>query len=127
METGEVVANIQVLNERFRFAEIDELVARKRAGAEKMALDDRDMDEHGGLLDRLEAKLQEALRVTALLTPEPFPLATTTWQRPAISRPWSDGRAHRRQCERHQRRARCEAAGGELTTGRTVKLRAASC
>jgi hypothetical protein len=60
METGEVVANIQVLNERFRFAEIDELVARKRAGAEEMALDDRDMDEHSGLLDRLEAKLQAA-------------------------------------------------------------------
>lgn len=60
METGEVVANIQVLNERFRFAEIDELVARKRAGAEKMALDERDMEEHGGLLDRLEAKLQAA-------------------------------------------------------------------
>jgi hypothetical protein len=60
METGEVIANIQVLNERFRFAEIDELVARKRAGAEKMALDQRDMDEHGGLLDRLEAKLQAA-------------------------------------------------------------------
>jgi uncharacterized protein len=60
METGEVVANIRVLNERFRFAEIDELVARKRAGAEKMALDDRDLDQHGGLLDRLEAKLQAA-------------------------------------------------------------------
>jgi len=60
MQSGEVVANIQVLNERFRFAEIDELVARKRAGAEKMALDDRDLDQHGGLLDRLEAKLQEA-------------------------------------------------------------------
>lgn len=59
MQTGEVVANIQVLNERFRFAEIDELVARKRAGAEKMGLDDPDMEQHGGLLDRLEAKLQE--------------------------------------------------------------------
>ncbi len=60
MQTGEVVANIQILNERFRFAEIDELVARKRAGAEKMKLDARDLDQHGGLLDRLEAALQEA-------------------------------------------------------------------
>ena len=60
METGEVVANIQVLNERFRIAKIDELVARKRAGAEKMALDDRDMQEHDGILDRLEARLHEA-------------------------------------------------------------------
>lgn len=60
METGRVVANIQVLNGRFQFTEIDELVARKRAGAEMMALDDRDMARHGGLLDRLEAKLEEA-------------------------------------------------------------------
>ena len=60
MQTGEVVANIQVLNERFRLAEIDELVARKRTGAEKMPLDDRDLDRHGELLDRLEAELQEA-------------------------------------------------------------------
>lgn len=60
METGEVVANIGALNERFRLPEIDELVARKRAGAEKTALGDRDRSEHGGLLDRLEAKLQEA-------------------------------------------------------------------
>jgi uncharacterized protein len=60
METGEVIANIQVLNERYRLAEIDELVARKRAGAEKMALDEHDLDQHGGLLDRLEAKLQAA-------------------------------------------------------------------
>lgn len=60
MQTGEVVANIQVLNERFRFTEIDELVARKRVGAEKMRLDERELDQHGGLLDRLEAQLQEA-------------------------------------------------------------------
>jgi len=60
MQTGEMNANIAVLNERFRFTEIDDLVARKRAGAEKMRLDDRDLRDHTGLLDRLEAKLQEA-------------------------------------------------------------------
>lgn len=60
MQSGEVVANIQVLNDRFQFAEIDELVARKRAGAEKMPLDDREMAQHGSLLDRLEAKLEAA-------------------------------------------------------------------
>lgn len=49
-----------MLNERFHLTELDELVARKRAGAEMMALDDRDLGQHGGLLDRLEAKLQEA-------------------------------------------------------------------
>lgn len=60
METGEVVTNIHLLNGRFNFSEIDELIARKRSGAEKMELNDRDMDEHSVLLDRLEAKLQEA-------------------------------------------------------------------
>ena len=60
VETGEVVANILALNERFRIAPIDELVARKRAGTEHMALDARDLDEHGRLLDRLEAKLEAA-------------------------------------------------------------------
>lgn len=66
MQTGEVIANIQVLNEQFRFPEIDELVARKRTGAEKMALDERDLDQHGRLLDRLEAKLQEAHEASQL-------------------------------------------------------------
>jgi hypothetical protein len=66
METGEVVANIQVLNERFRLTEIDELVAQKRAGAEKMALDARDLDQHGVLLDRLEAKLRVAHEASQL-------------------------------------------------------------
>jgi uncharacterized protein len=60
MQTGEVIANVQVLNERFRLTEIDELVARKRAGAEKMALEERDHIHHGVLLDRLERELQGA-------------------------------------------------------------------
>jgi hypothetical protein len=60
MQAGEVVANIAVLNERFGIHEVDELVARKREGAEKMLLDQRDRAAHGVLLDRLEAKLDEA-------------------------------------------------------------------
>lgn len=60
MQCGEVVANIQVLNERFRLTEVDELVARKRAGAEHMALAERDHLVHGAFLDRLERQLQEA-------------------------------------------------------------------
>lgn len=60
MQTGEVVANIQVLNRRFRLTEVDELVLRKRAGAEKMALDARDLHQHGQLLDRLELELEAA-------------------------------------------------------------------
>lgn len=66
MEAGEVVANIQVLNDRFGFAEVDELVARKRGGTEKMALADHERVQHGDLLDRLEAKLQEAHEASKL-------------------------------------------------------------
>lgn len=60
MQAGEVVANIAVLNERFGIREVDELVARKREGAERMLLDERDLAAHSSLLDRLEAKLDEA-------------------------------------------------------------------
>lgn len=60
MRTGEVVANILVLNQGFRIGEIDELVARKRAGAEKMRLDERELTAHAALLDTLEAALHEA-------------------------------------------------------------------
>jgi predicted nucleotidyltransferase len=60
MGTGEVIANVQILNERFRLREIDELVDRKRAGAEKMKLGDRELQRHAPLLDRLEAELGTA-------------------------------------------------------------------
>lgn len=60
METGDVVANIQLLNERFRVGEIEELVARKRDGAEKMRLDERELMAHARVLDRLEAQLDAA-------------------------------------------------------------------
>lgn len=60
MDTGELVANITTLNERFRIEPIDDLVARKREGAEKMCLDAKDISAHDALLDGLENRLQEA-------------------------------------------------------------------
>jgi hypothetical protein len=60
MRTGEVIANLLVLNEHFRLGQLDELVVRKRAGAEKMLLDDAELGAHGALLDGLETMLQEA-------------------------------------------------------------------
>lgn len=60
MQSGEIVANINLLNERFRLAAVDELVARKRSGAEKMLLAERDLASHGSLLDQLEARLADA-------------------------------------------------------------------
>lgn len=66
MRTGEVVANISVLNDGFRIAAIDELVARKQGGAETMRLDERELAAHATLLDRLEGELQEAHDASAL-------------------------------------------------------------
>jgi uncharacterized protein len=60
MQAGEVVSNIVALNERFRLSELDELVARKRGGAEKMLLDAGDLASHARSLDGFEAKLDEA-------------------------------------------------------------------
>lgn len=66
MQAGEVVANLPVLNERFRIPVVDELMARKRAGAEKMRLDERELAEHGQLLDDLEAQLLAAHDASSL-------------------------------------------------------------
>lgn len=60
MQTGEVLSNIIILNERFRIKAIDELVARKRSGAETMLLSDHEISEHTGVLDQLDETLQQA-------------------------------------------------------------------
>ncbi|HWZ90208.1 MAG TPA: nucleotidyltransferase domain-containing protein [Polyangiaceae bacterium] len=66
MRTGEVVANITVLNDLFRSSELSELVARKRQGAEKMALNAHEIASHGRHLDRLEAELEQAFTDSSL-------------------------------------------------------------
>lgn len=60
MRSGEVVSNLVTLNQLFGIAEIGELVARKRGGAETMQLAERDLAVHAPLLDRLESWLVEA-------------------------------------------------------------------
>lgn len=60
MRTGEVVANITVLNELFRLPEVDALVQRKREGAEKMRLADSEVALHEQHFDHLEADLNAA-------------------------------------------------------------------
>lgn len=60
MRTGEVVANIAVLNDLFRLAQVTELVDRKRHGAEKMALAEAEVVQHDRYLDQLETELAEA-------------------------------------------------------------------
>lgn len=66
MRSGEVVANIHVLNEAFALPVVDELVARKREGSEKMALDGEEIARHESLLDRLEAELHDAHEKSSL-------------------------------------------------------------
>jgi len=66
MRTGEVVANIAVLNELFGLDQVTELVERKRAGTESMRVDDRQLAAHAEVLDRLEDRLQDEHRRTSL-------------------------------------------------------------
>jgi hypothetical protein len=66
MRTGEVVANLAVLNDVARSPVIDELIARKRAGAEQLALGDGEVARHDQLLDGLEAELAAAHDASAL-------------------------------------------------------------
>ncbi len=60
MQTADVVSNLVVLNERFRLTQVDDLVARKRAGAEGMRVDARDLAAHLPTLDRLDTELEAA-------------------------------------------------------------------
>lgn len=74
MQSGEVMADLTVLNRRFRRPEIDELVARKRAGDEKMRLDEGELAAHLPRLDRLEVALREA-HAASRLPDEPTTVA----------------------------------------------------
>lgn len=60
MTEGIVESNIVLLNERFRFSFIDDLVAAKVSGAEKQALNGADMAFHESQFESLCARLQEA-------------------------------------------------------------------
>lgn len=66
MRTGEVVSHVRVLNEHFKLSQIDELVARKREGAEKMPLQANEMSAHEAYLDALESELQAAHDASSL-------------------------------------------------------------
>lgn len=60
MESGEIDANVESVNERLRLSQIDELVARKRAGAELSKLAGGEIERHEAALDALEARLHRA-------------------------------------------------------------------
>ena len=66
MRTGEVQANLVMLNESFKLPYLEDLVARKLAGPEQSTLDDADMDFHGHEYERLRAELQAAHEASTL-------------------------------------------------------------
>lgn len=66
MRTGEVEANLNILNEEFRLSYIPELIERKTTGKEKAVLPDADMEFYQKEYDRLVLKLEEAERNSTL-------------------------------------------------------------
>jgi predicted nucleotidyltransferase len=66
MHSGEVEANLRVLNESFRLPYVDDLIARKLAGPEQSTLADADMAFHRTEYERLRAELQTAYETSTL-------------------------------------------------------------
>jgi predicted nucleotidyltransferase len=60
LRTGEVEANLARLNEAFGLPYLDDLIALKRAGAERGLLPDADRTLHAGEYARLRGALEEA-------------------------------------------------------------------
>jgi uncharacterized protein len=66
MQTGEVEANLVLLNERFHLPYLPELISRKLAGPEHGALEDADVALHRAEYERLRTLLEDAHRASAL-------------------------------------------------------------
>jgi predicted nucleotidyltransferase len=66
MQTGEIEANLLLLNECFRLNYIDELVKRKLAGPEQSVLATQDWSFHQSEYERLRGELQSAFDSSAL-------------------------------------------------------------
>jgi predicted nucleotidyltransferase len=77
MRTGELEANLVLLNEVFRLPQLPELIARKTGGAEKGTLPQGDLAFHEREFHRLVTLLEESAEASAL------PEAPTT--RPALN------------------------------------------
>jgi predicted nucleotidyltransferase len=60
LEHGDIESNLPELNQHFRLAQVDELIARKREGHEKLELSANEPEQHGRWLDELEARLASA-------------------------------------------------------------------
>lgn len=73
LRSGELQANLEVLNQDAKLAHVDELIARKRSGAEQVVLPAADLAFHAREYERLLAELREAPQhspLPAALSPE---------------------------------------------------------
>lgn len=66
MRTGEVQADLSVLNEQARLAHVDELLAQKRSGAEKEELRSGDVSFHEREYERLAGEMRAAQKASPL-------------------------------------------------------------
>jgi predicted nucleotidyltransferase len=66
MRTGEIEANLVTLNETFRLPYLDDLIARKRSGAERGTLEDANRDFYSAEYERLRQELHDAAEASAL-------------------------------------------------------------
>ncbi|MCA9800466.1 MAG: nucleotidyltransferase domain-containing protein [Cyanobacteria bacterium HKST-UBA02] len=66
LRTGEIEANLVILNESFALPQIPDLIARKLAGAEHQCLDDADMAFHLKEYERLSGIMEEAFAKSVL-------------------------------------------------------------
>jgi predicted nucleotidyltransferase len=66
MRTGEVEANLVRLNKTFQLSYLEELIARKVAGAEHSSLEDADSPFYEGEYERLRGELEAAYQASAL-------------------------------------------------------------
>lgn len=66
MRTGEVQANLAVLNESFKLAHVDDLIARKTTGPERATIASADHAFHAAEYERLVAALEAARDASTL-------------------------------------------------------------
>src|SRR5262245_1494626 len=66
MRTGDVEANLVMLNGEARLSHVSDLISRKQAGAEQSILDDADVPFHAAEYDRLRNELETAHRESSL-------------------------------------------------------------
>jgi hypothetical protein len=66
MKTGEVQANLCILNESAKLSYLHELIHRKQTGAEKGVLDAADMEFYRVEYERLTSELEQAFEESTL-------------------------------------------------------------